>query len=61
MNGPITLVVPIGRQGRAAKVRLPVEAAAWLRDQIIEAVGRPKPRRIPRIRRGRWQSKEIAK
>jgi hypothetical protein len=56
MSAPIILLVPVGRQGRAAKVRLPVEAAVWLRDQIIEAIGAPRPKRQPRLRRGRWQS-----
>jgi hypothetical protein len=55
----ITLIVPRG--SKPMRVELPPDAARWLRDRLIEALGRPKPRRIPRIRRGRWQSKEIAK
>jgi hypothetical protein len=53
-NPSITIIVPVGRAGRRAKVRLPAEAAAWLRDQLIDAVGAPRPRRRPRLRRGRW-------
>jgi hypothetical protein len=57
MTGAITLIVPIGRQGRMAKVRLPIEAAIWLRDELAREIGPPKARRRPRLRRGRWHPK----
>jgi hypothetical protein len=50
----ITLIVPVGRQGRTTRVRLPAEAARWLRDQLVRELGSPKTKRRPRIRRGRW-------
>jgi hypothetical protein len=52
----ITIRFPIGKTGRSSKVALPEPVAAWLRDELIAQLGHPKPRRTPRIRRGRWQS-----
>jgi hypothetical protein len=49
----ITLIVPYGR--RPLRIELPAEAARWLRDELIEAIGSQKLRRRPRIRRGLWQ------
>jgi hypothetical protein len=51
----ITLVVPFGTK-RHLKLMLPQHVAAWLRDELIDALGKPKPkpRRQPRLHRGRW-------
>jgi hypothetical protein len=47
----IVLTVPYGNGGtRKACLVLPPDVAAWLRDQLIEAVGPPRPRQ-PRRRR----------
>jgi hypothetical protein len=54
-DSDVVLLVPSGR--RSIKVILPVAAATWLRDQLIEAVGAPAPRvrRAVRLKRGKWQ------
>jgi hypothetical protein len=53
---PIVLLVPFGAK-RARRLELPREVAHWLMGQLSEALGGPrlKPRRRPKLRRGRWQ------
>jgi hypothetical protein len=50
----VALLVPHGK--RSLRVELPPAVARWLCDQLGEALGepRPKPRRLVRLRRGRW-------
>jgi hypothetical protein len=54
----ITLVVPVWN-GRRFKLHLPPDVAAFLRDQLTEALGLPreKHRRPVRLKRGRWQDR----
>ena len=58
MSAPddVVLIVPWGST-RSIRVQIPPIVAAWLRDQLIEAVGEPaqqRPRRPVKLRRGQW-------
>ena len=58
----ITLIVPVWK-GRRFKLALTPDVAGWLRDQLTDALGepKPKPRRQPRLRRGRWVTGRTAR
>jgi hypothetical protein len=57
----IVLIVPFGTR-RTGRIVLPPETAAWLRDQLLIALGRsqqepaPKVRRAVRLHRGQWRA-----
>jgi hypothetical protein len=56
----IALVVPFGAKAakRSFRIDLSPDIAQWLHAQLGEALGlpreQPRPKRQPRLRRGRW-------